>query len=65
MPRAPARDKSQRLEGAFGLRKVDKILRDAFFLEDARDHFLVAALAAQSGFDDGAAARGLEEVQKG
>ena len=52
-----------RLEGAFGLRQVNQILRHALFLQHAPNHFAVASRAAQPGFHDGAAARRLEIIQ--
>ena len=61
--RARARQR-QRLERAFRLRQVDQILRDAFFMQHARDHLLITAPALQPGLDNRAAARRLEEIEK-
>ena len=63
-PRTGAR-KRQRLEGAFGLRQVDQVLRQALFPQHAGDHLAITPGTPQSGFHDGAAARRLEKIEKG
>src|SRR5229473_2781968 len=64
-PPRPGARKSQRLEGAFGLRQVDQILRQALFLQNAGNHLAITSGAAQSGFHDGASARRLKKIEKG
>src|SRR5262245_29910188 len=61
----PGTRKCKRLEGALGLGQIDQVLRQPLLPQHARNHFPVAARAAQAVFHDGAAARRLKEIQKG
>src|SRR5215468_6308272 len=54
--------KRERLKRTFRLRQIDQILRNSFFMEHPGNHFLIAAAAPQSCFDNRFPTRRLEEV---
>src|ERR1700730_958309 len=62
-PRPRARQ-CRRPEDHVPLRQLNKILRYAFLAEHPRDHPAITPGWAQAGFDDGASAWGLKEIQE-
>src|SRR5580704_18552929 len=63
-PRTGPRER-QRLERAFRLRQIDQVLRNPLFMQDAGNHFAIAAGTPQPGLDNGAATRRLKKIEEG
>ncbi len=55
----------ERLERALRLRQINQVLRNSFFMQDARNHFAITARTAQTRLHNGAPARSLEKIEEG
>src|SRR5271154_7171494 len=62
--RASSRER-QRLERAFGLRQINQILRNPFFMKNSPDHFAITTGTPQPRLYNGSASRSLEKIEEG